>query len=86
MIESKGVDSSLYCVSRFSIAALCLAPFAISSARRVGLDKETLRGAAACGSWVAFGTYILGPARCTLYNSCELERILIIVLFRFIPL
>jgi len=67
-----GVDSSLYAVSRFGVAALALAPFALSSVRRSGLDGETLRGAIACGSWVAFGYLgqLIGLLTTTASRSC----------------
>lgn len=43
-------------VTRFSVAALALAPFAIHTIRKSGIDVETIKGAIYCGTWVAFGT------------------------------
>ncbi len=43
-------------VTRFSVAALALAPFAINTIRKSGIDVETVKGAISCGGWVAFGT------------------------------
>ena len=57
IMDEPGVDSSLYAVTRFSVAALSLAPFAVSAIRRTGIDAETAKGAAVCGSWVAFGKF-----------------------------
>jgi hypothetical protein len=45
IMAEPGVDSSLYSVTRFGIAALALAPFAVISTRRTGMDWETFRGA-----------------------------------------
>lgn len=59
IIAEPGVDSSLYAVARFTTAALALAPFAVSSARKNGIDFETIKSAAICGGWVAFGTFEL---------------------------
>ena len=67
-----GVDSSLYTVSRFSVAALALIPGSISAVRRGAIDWETARGAAVCGSWVSFG-YLgqtLGLLTTTASRSC----------------
>ena len=52
-----GVDSSLYAISRFSVAALALVPPSIAAIKRERgiIDWETAKGAAICGSWVAFG-------------------------------
>lgn len=58
ILAEPGVDSSLYAVSRFAVAALALAPFAINAVRKTGIDAETVKGAAVCGSWVAFGTFL----------------------------
>lgn len=67
-----GVNSSLFAVSRFGVAALALAPFALSSVRRSGMDGETFRGAIACGSWVAFGYLgqLIGLLSTTASRSC----------------
>jgi len=69
---SAGVDSSLFAVARFGAAALALAPFALSSVRRSGMDAETLRGAVVCGSCVAFGYIgqLLGLLTTTASRSC----------------
>ena len=69
-----GVDSSLYAVSRFSLAALALLPGAIHTLRKnpQALDAETAKAAAVCGSWVAFG-YLgqtLGLLTTTAARSC----------------
>eukprot|EP00957_Ditylum_brightwellii_P138069 10526114-Ditylum_brightwellii.AAC.1 len=50
-----GVDSGLYALTRFGIAALALLPGAIHSVKRGDIDLETAKGAVVCGSWVAFG-------------------------------
>lgn len=67
-----GVDSSLYAVSRFSVAALSLLPGSISAVRKGVIDWETAKGAAICGSWVGFG-YLgqtLGLLTTTASRSC----------------
>lgn len=70
-----GVDSSLYALSRFSVAALALMIGTIAAAKRVGkdmIDFNTAKNAAICGSWVAFG-YIgqtLGLLTTTASRSC----------------
>ena len=67
-----GVDSSLYTVSRFSVAALALMPGAIAAVRRGVIDWETAKGAAICGCWVSFG-YLgqsLGLLTTTASRSC----------------
>ncbi|CAB9499248.1 membrane [Seminavis robusta] len=72
IMAEPGVDSSLYAVTRFAVAALALAPGAIASTRRTGMDWETLKGAFICGSWVAFG-YLgqtLGLLSTTASRSC----------------
>ena len=72
IMAEPGVNSLLYTVARFGIAALALAPFAIISTRRTGMDWETLRSAIICGSWVAFG-YLgqtLGLLSTTASRSC----------------
>lgn len=53
VMNEPGVDSTLYAVTRFSVAALALLPGAI--AKRDTLDWETVKASAICGSWVAFG-------------------------------
>lgn len=66
------VDSSLYAVSRFTVASLSLLPGTISAIRRGAIDLETAKGAAICGSWVGFG-YIgqtLGLLTTTASRSC----------------
>ena len=74
VMAEPGVDSSLYAVSRFSLAALALLPGAIQTIRKnpQALDVETAKAAAACGSWVAFG-YLgqtLGLLTTTAARSC----------------
>lgn len=67
-----GVDSSLYAVSRFGLAALALVPGSIAAVRNGAIDWATARGAAVCGSWVAFG-YLgqtLGLLTTTASRSC----------------
>ena len=67
-----GVDSSLYAVSRFGLAALALVPGSIAAVRSGAIDWATARGAAVCGSWVAFG-YLgqtLGLLTTTASRSC----------------
>lgn len=53
VMAEPGVDSSLYAVARFGIAAAALAPGAIANKAR--MDLGTLKNAVICGSWVAFG-------------------------------
>lgn len=70
VMAEPGVDSSLYAVSRFGVAATSLAPFAIRAvlqgkeerneagdvvSRATIMDIDTLKEAIICGSWVAFG-------------------------------
>jgi drug/metabolite transporter (DMT)-like permease len=55
VMAEPGVDSSLYALSRFGVAACALAPFAIASSKRANMDWITLKQALICGSWVAFG-------------------------------
>jgi len=67
-----GVDSSLYAVSRFSVAALALIPGSIGAIKRGVIDWETAKGAAICGSWVSLG-YLgqtLGLLTTTASRSC----------------
>jgi drug/metabolite transporter (DMT)-like permease len=67
-----GVDSSLYALARFGVAATALAPGAISAAKRANMDWETLKASLICGSWVAFG-YLgqtLGLLTTTASKSC----------------
>lgn len=84
VMAEPGVDSSLYALSRFGIAAASLAPFAIrsvvrgkesdgeSDSRTPVMDMETLKESIVCGSWVAFG-YLgqtLGLLSTTASKSC----------------
>lgn len=56
ILQEPGVDTSLYALARFSIAALALLPGSIRSiVKNQSLDWDTAKGAAICGSWVAFG-------------------------------
>ena len=55
VMAEPGVDSSLYALARFGVAATALAPFAIGAGKRAHMDTETLFAALRCGSWVAFG-------------------------------
>jgi len=71
IMAEPGVDSSIYTVARFGVAATALLPGAINVARK-NLDWETAKGAAICGSWVAFG-YIgqtLGLLSTTASKAC----------------
>lgn len=72
VMAEPGVDSSLYAVSRFSVAALALLPGAVTTARKVELDWETIKASTICGAWVAFG-YLgqtLGLMTTTASKSC----------------
>ncbi|KAL3913807.1 MAG: hypothetical protein SGILL_006348 [Bacillariaceae sp.] len=72
VMAEPGVDSSLYALSRFGVAAGALAPFAINSLKRANMDMETFKQALVCGSWVAFG-YLgqtLGLLTTTASKSC----------------
>jgi len=83
VMAEPGVDSSLYALSRFGVAAASLAPFAIRSVLRGSvdgesnvktpvMDLETLKESIVCGSWVAFG-YLgqtLGLLSTTASKSC----------------
>ncbi len=72
VMAEPGVDSSLYAVSRFTVALLALTPGSIAAVRRGVIDWETAKGAAVCGSWVAFG-YLgqtLGLLTTTASRSC----------------
>mmetsp|Transcript_25642 Transcript_25642/g.36164 ORF Transcript_25642/g.36164 Transcript_25642/m.36164 type:complete len:460 (+) Transcript_25642:233-1612(+) len=72
VMAEPGVDSSLYALSRFSVAALALLPGAVNAVRRGMISMETAKGAAICGSWVAFG-YLgqtLGLLSTTASRSC----------------
>lgn len=67
-----GVDSSLYTVSRFTVAALALLPGSVAAIKRGVIDWETAKDAAICGSWVSFG-YLgqtLGLLSTTASRSC----------------
>mmetsp|Transcript_60959 Transcript_60959/g.175621 ORF Transcript_60959/g.175621 Transcript_60959/m.175621 type:complete len:443 (+) Transcript_60959:88-1416(+) len=72
VMSEPGVDSSLYALSRFGVAALALAPGAIGAAKKANMDAETLKASLICGSWVAFG-YLgqtLGLLTTTASKSC----------------
>lgn len=72
ILAEPGIDSATYAVARFSVAALALLPGAVAAVRRGAIDLETARGAAICGSWVAFG-YLgqtLGLLTTTASRSC----------------
>jgi drug/metabolite transporter (DMT)-like permease len=72
VMAEPGVDSSLYALSRFGVAAAVLAPFAIASSKRANMDWDTMKQALICGSWVAFG-YLgqtLGLLTTTASKSC----------------
>lgn len=72
IMAEPGVDSSLYTVSRFSVAALALLPGSIGAIRKGVIDWDTAKGAAICGSWVSFG-YLgqtLGLLSTTASRSC----------------
>lgn len=55
VMNEPGVDSSLYALARFGIAAAALAPGALGSLKKANMDGETLKAAVVCGAWVAFG-------------------------------
>mmetsp|Transcript_20046 Transcript_20046/g.43201 ORF Transcript_20046/g.43201 Transcript_20046/m.43201 type:complete len:552 (+) Transcript_20046:95-1750(+) len=74
ILAEPGVDSSLYAVSRFGVAALALLPGSVRLiAKERGLvDRETALAALQCGGWVAFG-YLgqtLGLLTTTASRSC----------------
>lgn len=80
VMAEPGVDSALYALSRFGVAATSLAPFAIRSVTKAQetsdgepmMDSDTLKDAIVCGSWVAFG-YLgqtLGLLTTTASKSC----------------
>lgn len=82
VMAEPGVDSALYALSRFGVAASSLAPFAIRSVTKAQettetdgepmMDMDTLKEAIICGSWVAFG-YLgqtLGLLTTTASKSC----------------
>ncbi|OEU17463.1 hypothetical protein FRACYDRAFT_184754 [Fragilariopsis cylindrus CCMP1102] len=83
VMAEPGVDSSLYACSRFGVAALSLAPFALRAVQQntkqqqqedgiVVMDWDILKDSVICGSWVAFG-YIgqtLGLITTTSSKSC----------------
>eukprot|EP00567_Pseudictyota_dubia_P000235 CAMPEP_0197465638 /NCGR_PEP_ID=MMETSP1175-20131217/64642_1 /TAXON_ID=1003142 /ORGANISM="Triceratium dubium, Strain CCMP147" /LENGTH=449 /DNA_ID=CAMNT_0043001657 /DNA_START=612 /DNA_END=1961 /DNA_ORIENTATION=+ len=72
IMSEPGIDSALYAVTRFSIAALALAPGSFAAARKGAIDWETAKAAAVCGGWVAFG-YLgqtLGLLTTTASKSC----------------
>ena len=55
VMAEPGVDSSLYALARFSVAALALLPGAVGAVKKADMDWETVKGGLICGSWVAFG-------------------------------
>jgi len=72
IMSEPGVDSSLYAVTRFGVAALALLPGAIASSRTAKMDWETIKGSLICGSFVAIG-YLgqtLGLLTTTASKSC----------------
>jgi len=72
IMAEPNVDSALYALTRFSVAALALLPGSINAIRRGAIDKETALGAVTCGAWVAFG-YLgqtLGLLSTTASKSC----------------
>ena len=72
IMSEPGVDSSLYAVTRFGVAALALLPGAIASGKKHGMDWETFQKSVLCGSFVAFG-YLgqtLGLLSTTASKSC----------------
>jgi drug/metabolite transporter (DMT)-like permease len=72
VMAEPGVDSSLYALARFGVAATALAPGALNAAKRANMDWETLKASLICGSWVAFG-YLgqtLGLMTTTASKSC----------------
>lgn len=72
VMAEPGVDSSLYAVARFGVAALALLPGSLQAMRQGLLTAETARGAALCGSWVSLG-YLgqtLGLLTTTASRSC----------------
>ena len=72
VMAEPGVDSSLYAISRFGVAAAALTPGAIGALKRANLDRETIQGALVCGLWVAFGYLgqIVGLLTTTASKSC----------------
>lgn len=77
VMAEPGVDSSLYALARFSVALLALMPGSINSIRKGVIDWETAKGAAVCGSWVAFG-YLgqtLGLLTTTASRSCVISTL-----------
>eukprot|EP00547_Thalassionema_nitzschioides_P006965 CAMPEP_0194202606 /NCGR_PEP_ID=MMETSP0156-20130528/2589_1 /TAXON_ID=33649 /ORGANISM="Thalassionema nitzschioides, Strain L26-B" /LENGTH=465 /DNA_ID=CAMNT_0038928149 /DNA_START=135 /DNA_END=1532 /DNA_ORIENTATION=- len=70
ILAEPGVDSSLYAVARFGVAALALLPAGLK--RRGTVSPETLTKSVQCGAWVAFG-YLgqtLGLLTTTASKSC----------------
>jgi drug/metabolite transporter (DMT)-like permease len=55
VMAEPGVDSSLYALARFSVAALALAPGAYGAVKKADMEWETVKGGIICGCWVAFG-------------------------------
>ena len=89
IMAEPGVDSSLYAVARFSVALLAMVPGTIADIRRGILDWDIAKGAAICGSWVAFG-YLgqtLGLLTTTASKSCvicSLHCVFVAVVAEFI--
>lgn len=55
LVMNEGIDSGLYAVSRFGLAALALIPGSIGAIKRGDIDWKTAKASAICGGWVAFG-------------------------------
>ena len=55
VMAEPGVDSSLYALARFTVAAAALLPGAVGAMKKADMDWETVKGGLICGSWVAFG-------------------------------
>lgn len=72
-----GIDSSLYALSRFGIAALALLPGSIAAVKRGAIDWNTAKTAALCGFWVAFGYMgqTLGLMTTTANRSCVISTL-----------
>jgi drug/metabolite transporter (DMT)-like permease len=72
VMAEPGVDSSLYALSRFGVAASALLPFAWKHWKRANIDADTLQQTLVCGLWVALG-YLgqtLGLLTTTASKSC----------------
>lgn len=72
VLQQPGVDTSLFAVARFSVAALSLLPGSINSVRKGNISLDTAKGALVCGSWVAFGYIgqLIGLITTTPSRSC----------------